>query len=183
MLQIHLMVTTGPGPKKRFKKDVTSTQRPHFWARCFSSNPFSQSSGACCGYVSVCSDQPDLISVDKLWTQKNCLANIRFAAAFDKPEPLFKITWQIYYIIMHVLPSSQIGFREINKITGVGSDLRKPTTQCSNSALQSPPLPTLEYCWCWRAQHLWQQSIPFLVLIESSFLHYYLRHLPSHFLF
>lgn len=90
MLQIHLTVTTRPGPKKRFKKDVTSAQRPQFSAGCFPRNPFSQASGSCCGYVSVCSDQPGQICVDKLCTQRNCLVHIHSTPAFHKLESFFK---------------------------------------------------------------------------------------------
>lgn len=71
IFQIHLMVTTEPGPKKSPKKDVIPAQRPHFGAGCFSNNSISQSSGACCGYVSVCSDQPGHTNVHKLCTQRS----------------------------------------------------------------------------------------------------------------
>lgn len=48
MLHIHLMVTTGAGPKRDSKK-MQSLPRGYFELNVF--NPFSQSSGACCGYV------------------------------------------------------------------------------------------------------------------------------------
>lgn len=45
-----------------------------------------------------------------LYTQRNCLIHIHFIAAFEKPEPLFKIHDRFIDIIMHIL-SSPIDFR------------------------------------------------------------------------
>lgn len=93
MFQVHLMVTTGPGPRKRLKKDVISAQRPHFGARCF---PVTQSYSPLVPVVGLCLCALTSLTTH-MSTQRNCLTHMHFTAALDKPEPLFNITWQVYW--------------------------------------------------------------------------------------